>query len=129
MADSGAFVNLREVGDLLHKNCVTLERMEKLATERDKVVKSLQRENQELRDILNRDLTNLLSTLKDISASEARNLKSSEKALEELEAVRMLCTLQESLAMTNEQNKALMRENALLRGELTAIQNERRSGK
>ena len=68
-----------------------------------------------MRDILNRDLTNLLSTLKDISASEARNLKSSEKALEELEAVRMLCTLQESLAMTNEQNKALMRENALLR--------------
>ena len=129
MADSGSFVNLREVSDLLHKNCIILKKMEKLATERDKVVKSLQRENQELREVLNRDLTSALITLQDISTSEARNLKSTEKIVEELEAVKTVTALEESLAITSEQNKALMRENALLRGELTAIQNERRSSK
>jgi hypothetical protein len=120
---------LCKASDLLHENSVTLERMDSLATERDEVVKSLRRENQELRDVLDQDLANVLSTLQDISTSEEHSLDSTKTALEELEAVKKVGRLRESLSMTTEQNKALLRENALLRGELTAIQNEQRSSK
>ena len=120
---------LCKASDLLHENSVTLERMDSLATERDEVVKSLRRENQELRDVLDQDLANVLSTLQDISTSEEHSLDSTKIALEELEAVKKVGRLRESLSMTTEQNKALLRENALLRGELTAIQNEQRSSK
>ena len=58
MADNSTFVILREAGELLHENCVTFERMEKVAAEREEVVKSLERENQKLRDRINKHKSN-----------------------------------------------------------------------
>ena len=37
MADNSTFVILREAGELLHENCVTFERMEKVAAEREEL--------------------------------------------------------------------------------------------
>ena len=124
MADNSTFVILREAGELLHENCVTFERMEKVAAEREEVVKSLERENQKLRDILTKDLADVLSTLSDIRNHEAYNLDVTKKQLEELQAVKKVRALHENVTRVSEMNKKLARDNALLNGALMAAHND-----
>ena len=124
MSDNCTFVIRREAGELLHENCVTFERMEKVAAEREEVVKSLERENQKLRDILTKDLADVLSTLSDISEHIAYNLDVTKKQLEELQAVKKVRALHENVTRVSEMNKKLARDNALLNGALMAAHND-----
>ena len=102
--------------------------MEKVAAEREDVVKSLKRENPKLKDILTKDLADVLSTLSDISTHEAYNLDVTKKVLEELQAVKKVRALHETITRVSEKNKKLARDNALLNGALMAAHNDIRIG-